>query len=220
MENTIVPFVTDPSIPLPRFEDVAETLHTSTIRGLTGGDRFYTFEEIPPEPWSPENIKKYTGGDTRYISLSDSTPIMEVKEESTPANNELPHEPTIKSVVSEGVIITLNYSKASHLLHGLTIRDTYIDFRIKVLREVGWATWHGRLTRYQCLSKGWCIKKANYADLITALGEYGVPYVVKDASEYATIPKKPTHKDKPKGRKPKVTPTPTPVDAMEGVTLI
>lgn len=78
------------------------------------------------------------------------------------------------------VQIILNHTPRSHVLLGEALKDTYADFRIKVLREVEWATWHTRLRLTEATggtnNKGWCIRKANLPDLENELAKYCIPY--------------------------------------------
>src|SRR5665213_2562879 len=86
------------------------------------------------------------------------------------------------------VQIITNYTPASHILCGEALKETYANFRIEVLREVDWATWHGKLKRLPG-GKGWCIRKAHLLNLTSALDQYSIPYTI---SEFIPAPVAPT----------------------------
>jgi hypothetical protein len=77
------------------------------------------------------------------------------------------------------VQIVTNYTPASHILCGIALKETYANFRISVLREVEWATWHGKLKRFPG-GKGWCIRKAHLLNLTSALDQYSIPYTISE----------------------------------------
>jgi hypothetical protein len=80
--------------------------------------------------------------------------------------------------LSNPVTVLTNFTAASHLLFSESLKDTYADFRTNVLRNAEWATWHGKLLGPY--PKGWCIRKANLADLETALKSFNVPFEIRE----------------------------------------
>ena len=80
------------------------------------------------------------------------------------------------------LIIHLNYSKNSHILSGVALKDVYSDFRINVLREANWAHWHAILTRDPSVAKGWTIKKDFLAECENQLIKFGIPYTKVDSN--------------------------------------
>lgn len=74
--------------------------------------------------------------------------------------------------------VILDYSKKSHVLTGIDIRDDP-EFREKVLRPVEWAFWHSPLVKKKDNGellvpggKGWLIKKEFYNQMLQAVYEY------------------------------------------------
>lgn len=92
-------------------------------------------------------------------------------------------KPVVGAKIPLDVVIYLDYTKDSHILTGLALKDIYIDFRLKVLREVEWATWKGKLVHDPRFNKGWTIKKENLKDLIQKLDEYSIPYIMEEKLE-------------------------------------
>ena len=89
--------------------------------------------------------------------------------------------------------IITNYTQKSHVLCGSSLKDTYADFRVKILREAEWATWHPRLKVPD--GKGWCIRQKNLVDLETELKNAAIPY---DLVEHIPLSPKPELKPKKK----------------------
>jgi hypothetical protein len=104
-------------------------------------------------------------------------------------------DPSLKPSVT----IHLDYSKNSHILTGLALKDTYEKFRLEVLREatsstgVRWASWHARLTKDPEIPKGWTIKKENLDDLERALKLAEIPYEKKTCAPSSPLKRKPRY---------------------------
>jgi len=80
--------------------------------------------------------------------------------------------------------IITNYTLRSHVLCGEALKDVYADFRLKVLREVEWATWHTKMKVPG--GKGWCIRKNNLPELLSELNKVSIPHHI---TEYVAPPK-------------------------------
>jgi len=80
--------------------------------------------------------------------------------------------------------IITNYTLRSHVLCGEALKDVYADFRLKVLREVEWATWHSKMKVPG--GKGWCIRKVDLPELLFELNKVAIPYYI---TEYVAPPK-------------------------------
>lgn len=102
--------------------------------------------------------------------------------------------------MTHSLTIMKDYSARSHILCGIALKETYADYRIKVLRESEWATWHPKLKVPD--GKGWCIKKENLSDLEESLRKYQIPYSIVDCP-----PREKKDPESHKKRKQKQPPT-------------
>lgn len=75
------------------------------------------------------------------------------------------------------IVVFTDYTKNSHVLCGLELKDKYADFRINVLRNADYATWHPKLRVPD--GKGWCIRKADLPTLETELRRASIPYEIR-----------------------------------------
>lgn len=75
--------------------------------------------------------------------------------------------------------IFTDYSQLSHVLCGDGLREEYKNFRITILRNADWASWHHKLVRAAPYTCGWSVRKDKLVNLKNALVEYGIPFVEK-----------------------------------------
>lgn len=74
-----------------------------------------------------------------------------------------------------------NYTARSDVLNGLPLKEEYEKFRIEILRTANWSTWHGRLRKRVSLEKGWCINIAHRDEILAALEQWNIPFVIIDS---------------------------------------
>lgn len=91
--------------------------------------------------------------------------------------------------------IVTNYTPRSHVLCGEALKDVYASFRLEVLRVEEWSTWHPKMAPIPG-GKGWCIRKANFDDLVAKLAKYEIPYEVVEYSGPSNTTKKREKKQK------------------------
>lgn len=77
---------------------------------------------------------------------------------------------------SEPVHIWTDFTSSSHLLCGDALKTVYSNFRLTVLRQAEWATWHSNLRGP--FPKGWCIRKGDLPTLQESLRAHQIPFVV------------------------------------------
>ena len=96
----------------------------------------------------------------------------------------------------EPLQIITDYTPRSHVLCGIALKDVYANFRVTILREVEWATWHVKMKIPG--GKGWCIRKSNLPDLERELRNASISYEI---TEYV----RPIRQERPrKTRTPKI----------------
>lgn len=96
--------------------------------------------------------------------------------------------------------IVTNYTPRSHVLCGEALKDVYAAFRLEVLRVEEWSTWHPKMAPIPG-GKGWCIRKANFDDLVTKLNARGIPFEIVEYTGPFPKKKQNNQKKQPKGYK-------------------